>query len=241
MPNAAADMQVIEIDQDLHNLIPSRFPTIDVFERIANGRSADFAAVESLTNPRLREKERLSRNLAPVDQNNPRFRNWNHAPFAYPNPEGSTFYAPDRNVLELAGDLQTALAIAVRRREVFLSRTSEPAIALEMRQLKRGVKGRFLDAQGWNGLVDLQQRLELGAHAIENGYDGILFNPPERPCATAFAILHPGCLAIPLQVEHFKFIWNGQKMTAIYTFSSSSNGEGLDPAVLREENEIFAA
>ncbi|MFD2263419.1 RES family NAD+ phosphorylase [Lacibacterium aquatile] len=234
-------MQVVEIDQDFHNLIPSRFPTIDVYERIANGRSEEFAKIEALTNPRLREKERLTRNSAPVDQNNPRFKNWNHAPFAYPSPEGSTFYGPDTRVLELADELQTALAISVRKREIFLSCTVEPATALEMRQLKRPVKGKFLDATGWDGIGDKQRRLELGTAVVEAGHDGILFNPPERPSATAIAILYPECLDHPIQVEHFKFIWNGQKMTVIYSFNSSSTGEGLDPAKLKEKAKVIAA
>lgn len=40
-------------------------------------------------------------------------------------------------MFELAGGLQVALVMAVARRERFLSRTTEPATALEMRQLTR--------------------------------------------------------------------------------------------------------
>src|SRR3546814_2632928 len=131
MPSAAADMPVVEVDDRFHNLIPSRFPPVRPYERIADGRDDHFAAIECLTNPRLREKERLAGKPTPVDPESVRFQNWNHAPFAYPNPEGSRFYGPEQNVLELADDLQTALAIAVARRETFLSRTAEPATALE--------------------------------------------------------------------------------------------------------------
>src|SRR3546814_9823702 len=101
MPSAAADMPVVEVDDRFHNLIPSRFPPVRPYERIADGRDDHFAAIECLTNPRLREKERLAGKPTPVDPESVRFQNWNHAPFAYPNPEGSRFYGPEQNVLEL--------------------------------------------------------------------------------------------------------------------------------------------
>src|SRR3546814_19673692 len=74
----------------------------------------------------------------------------------------------------------TALAIAVGRRETFLSRTAEPATALEIRQLIRHVRGRFLDARGWKAGRDHQRRLALGREVASAGYDGILFSPVER-------------------------------------------------------------
>src|SRR3546814_16687551 len=96
----------------------------------------------------LREKERLAGKPTPVDPESVRFQNWNHAPFAYPNPEGSRFYGPEQNVLELADDLQTALVIAVARRETFLSRTAEPAPAPEIRQLIRRSEERRVGKEG---------------------------------------------------------------------------------------------
>jgi RES domain-containing protein len=238
MLSAVADMPVVKIDDEFHNLIPSRFPTVRVYERIAGGRDDEFAAIEELTNPRLREKERLTRGLAPVDQEHPRFQNWNHAPFAYPNPEGSRFYGAERNVLELAGDLQTALAISVARRETFLSRTKEPATALEMRQIVRPVRGSFLDARGWDGVLDRERRLSLGREVAAAGHDGILFNPAERPSATAIVALRPECLGRPIQSEHFKFIWNGQCISALYAFGS---GENYSPSDLGLPHSVLAA
>ena len=62
MRNAVADieLQAVDVDETFFTLIPSRFPTIDVFARVANDRSAELAAIESLTNPRIRERERAA-------------------------------------------------------------------------------------------------------------------------------------------------------------------------------------
>src|SRR3546814_2775714 len=78
MPSAAADMPVVEVDDRFHNLIPSRFPPVRPYERIADGRDDHFAAIECLTNPRLREKERLAGKPTPVDPESVRFQHWNH-------------------------------------------------------------------------------------------------------------------------------------------------------------------
>src|SRR3546814_605183 len=180
MRNEADNLPVVDVDERFHNLIPSRFPPVPVYERIAGGRDELFARVEEITNPRVRERDRLTQGLAPVDQQQPRFKNWNHAPFVYPNPEGSRFFKANRNVLELAGDLQTALVISVAKRETFLRRTAEPPTLIEMRQIVRPVRGAYLDARGWDGVGDRDRCLALGEEAVRQKLDGILFNPRER-------------------------------------------------------------
>lgn len=235
----AAEYPIVELRGELyHNLIPSRFPPVHVFERIAGGRDDFFAQIESITNPRLREKERLTHGLHESERSDPRFVNWNHAPFAYPNPEGSRFFGSDHKVLELAADLQTALAISVVRRANFLSRTSEPATAIEMRQLKRPVEGRFLDLSGTDYPVSHEARLSLGRHVVEAQLDGLVFRPPERPTASAIVVRPSARLGNPVQCDHFKFVWNGRKFTIVYSFGDDKE---LEPDQLREEEQLLAA
>jgi hypothetical protein len=238
MHSAAVNLPVVEIGERFHNLIPSRFPTVRLYERIAGGRDDLFAKIEEMTNPRVREKERLLHGLAPVDQDQPRFKNWNHAPFVYPNPEGSRFFAGDRNVIELAGDLQTALVVSVARREAFLGRTAEPQTFLEMRQIVRPVRGNFLDARDWPGIGDRADRLSLGKEVVNAGLDGLLFNPLERASGTCAIVMKPECLGRPDQAEHFKYVWNGSRITVLYAFGS---GRGFDPIELEQDTCILAA
>lgn len=241
MHTEGANLPIVDIDERFHNLIPSRFPTVDLYERIAGGRDELFSAIESMTNPRVREKDRLTQGLAPVDQQKPRFANWNHAPFVYPNPEGTRFFGADRNVVELSQDLQTALAISVAKRETFLSRTAEPATFLEMRQIVRPVRGRYVDARGWDGIGDRERRMKLGKSADDGTLgeiDGILFSPWERPSATGIVVFKPECLGKPDQAEHFKFLWNGQRISTLYSFRK---GVEYSPDMLGSEGTILAA
>lgn len=238
MPSEVADMNMVEIDRRFHNLIPSRFPTVDVYERVAGGRDALFMEVEAMTNPRVREKERLTRGVAPLDPEDPRLKNWNHAPFVYPNPEGSRFFPAGPNVMELADDLQTALAISVPRREIFMRRTGEPTTYLEMRQIVRPVRGRFLNAVGWDGIKDRDRRLALGKEALAMEVDGILFSPTERGTAEAAVVLRLECVGSPVQGDHFKYLWNGQCINTLYSFGDDRK---YDPSTLGMEMKMLAA
>ena len=239
MLSEAANMGTVQLDrQPFHNLIPSRFPTVEVYERIAGGRDELFKQIEHMTNPREREKERLTRGVSPMDPEDPQLKNWNHAPFVYPNPEGSRFFKPGQNVMELASDLQTALAISVPRREAFLRRTDEPRTFLEMRQIVRPITGRFLDAIGWDGMVDRDRRIALGKDAIVMDVDGILFSPIERPSAQGVVVLRPSCSGKPDQADHFKYLWDGQRIHRVYSFGDAVS---YDPGTFGDKGIMRAA
>lgn len=235
---AANEFPAIDVNQTFFTLIPSRFPTVDVFARVANDRSKELADIESLTNPRLRERNRLLNGAQVVDGNSPLLQNWNHAPFTYQNPEGSRFFDPNQPVLELASDVQTALAISIRKREAFLSRTSEGAIGLEMRELSRVVKGRFADGRDWKPDLDLEERLRRGQAIMKAGLDGLLYRPVERPTGSCICALRGEVLERAVQGNHFKFVWDGNRVSKIYSFSS---GAEYHPDDLRGVAQILAA
>ena len=47
------------------------------------------AEIETITNPRLAAKARITGGDISADLNSPRLQNWNHVLFAYPMPEGN--------------------------------------------------------------------------------------------------------------------------------------------------------
>jgi hypothetical protein len=240
MRNAVADieLQAVDVDETFFTLIPSRFPTIDVFARVANDRSAELAAIESLTNPRIRERERLLSGAQVVDGNGPLLQNWNHAPFTYANPEGSRFFGPDRPALELAQDRQTALSISIRKRETFLARTGEAPIGLEMRELSRKVRGRFIDGTSWPTDLDQEERYRRGRAVAEAGFDGLLFRPPERLAGISVSVLNGDVLDRAVQRDHFKFVWDGTRVSVVYSFGSD---KAFHPDALRGTEAVLAA
>lgn len=237
MSSAEDDLNIIEIDARYHRLIPSRFPTIELFERIAAGNDEAFKELESRTNPRLKEKTRLLNGVDAVDGNSPQIQNWNHAPFAYPNPDGTTFFGPELGVLELAADMTSALAISVGKRESFLAATREPATGLDMRQLSNRVTGRFADFRDIDVSGGVAARRRLGRIVFEAGLHGVVFRPAERVGGECIAVLHAEALGAAVQGDHFRFVWDGERITKLYDFRT---GTPIYPEDLRATASLAA-
>lgn len=237
--HSVADFDIVELNsQKLYNLIPSRFPTIRVFERINSNRHDEIAELETLTNPREKAKREILNQIDVVDAGSPVVQNWNHAPFVYYNPDGTRFFGPQYSSLELAFDPQTALLIALARRERFLLRTNELPIALEMRELCRQVTGRFADLRRTGVTNDQNETREIGRQVASLDFDGIIFHPSERPVATCVVALHQRGFSKADQGNHFKFLWNGSEIDRIYCFNS---GQEFTPEQLRVEQSLLAA
>jgi len=154
------------------------------------------------------------------------------------NPEGTNFFRPSRAALELADDAQTALAISVRKRETFLSRTSEPATGLDMRMLKTPVNGEFVDLRNYSEEFDRDERWALG-DKISEEVAGIIFTPRERPSAICVAVLRGGVLGRSIQTSHYRYIWNGTEIGSIYAFDNEGNQ--INPRRLKEPLNVLAA
>lgn len=209
-------------DQDWYRLIPSRFPPVDVYARLAPALREAALELENLTNPRLQAKERLTGGPAAVDANSPRLQNWNHAPFAYRNPEGSYLLDAVHGAMELAGTVEAALAIAIRRREIFLSRTDEKPMDLDMRLLATPVKGHFVDLRSSLPLDATEAvRRELGRKLFDAGEPGALFHRPERPSDVFLAVFDAAPLGRSVQSTHYRFVWDGTAIASVYDFSTA--------------------
>lgn len=213
------------IDQEWHRLIPSRFPPVEVYERLGPPEiAADAKALEDKTNPRLQAKSWLLGKSAEYSESSPRLQNWNQAPFSYRNPEGSTFLNPAYGVFEAVSGVRPALARAIRRRELFLSRTQEPPTGLDMRLLVTRIQGELVDLteQSWND--DRDRRWAAGREIYEAGANGILFRSPDAPQCLAVTVFDNGLLGRTIQSAHYRFVWDGEKIRKVYDFS----GDGTE-------------
>jgi RES domain-containing protein len=243
MPSAAPEnAPLIKWSGEAFRLIPSRFPPVNVYEGlIANDRQDEIVAVENLTNPRLRSLSRLQQTTQGDVSADPRLQNWNLAPFAYGNPDGSTFFGGDRPCLEVALERQTALAVSVAKRQTFMEATREAPIGLDMRMLCTPVNGTFWDLRDVSRLpseLDKKQRYELGAKMPEDA-QGILYHPVERPAGTCLVIVTGDVLQRSQQTVHFRYVWDGKRISQLYAFDKV--GTPIDADALASENDVLAA
>jgi hypothetical protein len=207
-------------DQDCYQLIPSRFPTIEVYERLGDCELQNAAkAVEDRTNPRLAAINQLPRMPKPDDKAASQYQNWNHAPFAYKDPRGTFCLGPTHGCLEVAGDMDTALAFALLRREEFLCSTRESAMGLDMRVFIRRIKGSFHDLTRLDPNMPSAERWKIGHQLHESGSSGVLFCRPGFGERLFLAVFDGSLLPRAMQGAHYRFVWDGQKIKSIYDFS----------------------
>ncbi|ETW93020.1 MAG: hypothetical protein ETSY1_41080 [Candidatus Entotheonella factor] len=209
-------------------IIPSRFPPIDLFERVAD--PADLEAIvelESLTNDRIREEVGMLQLVPVQDRISGRGSSYIMAAFTHLNPAGSRFSDGTYGVFYAADTLDTAIAETRHHREQFMRATSEPPMELDMRVL----------------LVDLDQQLhdirEMGpslpdVYAADNysasqalgkrlrGQEswGIIYNSVRHPGGECAAVFRPPALRNCRQERHLCYVWDGMRISSIYRKSS---------------------
>jgi hypothetical protein len=211
------------IDEVWHRLIPSRFPPIDVYARLGSEALGSAAKdIEDKTNPRLRAKVWLLDKSPSLGATSARLQNWNHAPFAYRDPEGSTFLNSGYGVLEVVSGVRPALAWALRRREAFLERTREAPMGLDMRLLCTPVKGDFVDLSDVAFEEDQERRWPLGEELYKQDAKGVLFRRPQMPGARALAVFDNRVLGTAVQGAHYRFTWDGTVISKIYDFTDGA-------------------
>ncbi|TAI62717.1 hypothetical protein CWO89_28230 [Bradyrhizobium sp. Leo170] len=224
----------ISIDGQYRRLFPSKYPTIDIYEKFGSREMQALAAdLETITNPRLAAKSRITGGDVSTDANSPKLQNWNHAPFAYPMPEGSYCLPPPYSVLELAADERGALARAILRREEFLSRTDEPACGVDMRMITNKVVGNFVDLRGLPPDTTQRARRLLGQSLYEEDVQGVIFKMVELPGHEFISVFNSDVLIERgIQGAHYRFRWDGTRITRVFDFGANKD---------IDRNEIIAA
>lgn len=215
----------ITIDGLYRRLIPSKYPTIDIYERFGSREMRAFAAgLEAVTNPRLAAKSRITGGNISADAGSPRLQNWNHAPFSYPMPEGSDFLPAPYSVMDLASDTQAALARAVLRRELFLSRTDEPSCGVDMRMLAHKVKGEVIDLRSVPTDMLVAARRLIGQKLFEEGANGVLYRTEQIPGHDFLAVFNVEILVDKaVQGAHYRFRWDGRQVSRIFDFTENKD------------------
>lgn len=205
-------------------IIPSRFPPIDLFERVAD--PADLEAVqkvEMMTNPRLRD-EAGDLSLVPAeDRVSGPGSSAIMAAFTHLNPDGSRFTAGHYGVYYAAGDLETAIEETKYHRVQFMLATSQPPMELDMRVYVARLNASLHDIRG------RQSRLPTIYHPTNysapqafadqlrsSGSDGIAYTSVRRPAGECFAVFRPRLLSSCRQERHLCYVWDGASISMVY-------------------------
>jgi hypothetical protein len=205
-------------------VIPSRYPTIDLFERVAD--PADWDAlfwIESLTNPRLRSEAGEIELVPPEERVFGPGATVIMAPFTHLDPAGSRFADGTFGAFYAAAALATSIAETRYHRELFLQATRQEPIEIDMRSYLADVAARFHDIRGkrpemadvydpdsYVASQALARRLRL------NGSNGVAYDSVRHPGGECLAIYRPKLVQNLRQGVHLRYAWDGTRISRVY-------------------------
>ncbi len=205
-------------------IIPSRFPPIQLFERVAGPDDLEAVfALEALTNPRLRHEAGAIELVPPEDRISGPGTTVIMAAFTHLNPTGSRFSDGTYGVFYAANNLDTAIAETKHHRERFLSATAQARMELDMRVYLVDLNGNLHDLRGQKAaqpLVYHNDNYAAGQHLARTlraaGSNGIAYDSIRRTGGECVAVFRPPLLSNARQERHLCYVWNGQKVETVY-------------------------
>jgi RES domain-containing protein len=201
-------------------IVASRFPPVDLFERIADPADWDaLFAVEAMTNPRLREAADALRTIPLADRATGPGASLIMAPFTHLPPGGGRFSTATFGAWYAAFTRETAIAETVHHRARFLAATAEPAQAIDLRVLMATVTADVDDLRGaprFAALLDPGDYTASQRFAAERraaGRDGLCYDSVRHPGGNCLAIWRPRCVRTVRQAAHLSYVWDGRRIT----------------------------
>ena len=204
-----------------HRLIPSRFPTVGLYDTIADPADLDVVfAIESLTNPRIRDELGELQLVPPNERVTGAGSTMIMAAFTHLNLDGSRFSDGSYGVYYAAHALDTAIAEVSHHRALFLARTREPPMDVDMRAMSAhldaelhdlrglGKRGRtLLDPDDYAAPQALARRLR------EAGSWGVQFPSVRHEGGLCVAVFRPKALRNARSGAHIALHWDGARIT----------------------------
>ena len=221
---ASALPPLAEIDwAEGFRLVPSRFPPVSLYERVASAEEFDAVfAVEMLTNPRLRQEAGEISLVAPDERVFGPGSTPVMAAFCHLNAQGSRFSDGTWGAYYAAATLATAVAEVAYHRERFFAATKQEAIDVDLRVYVARIAKPLHDVRAprWAVVHDsddygasqaLARRLRLA------GSWGIVYRSVRDAGGECIAALRPKTITLPVrQSQHVTLRWNGMRIEQWY-------------------------
>lgn len=210
-----------------YRLVASIYPPINLLERFMDNDDFEVAfAVESLTNPRVRQDVGLIE-LLPAEErvfgpgSSAVMASFCHFSIGSP----SRFTDGSFGVYYAAASIGTAIKETVYHRERFLAASQEPAGDITMRSYVGALALPMVDVR--TGFVELHQPDDYAApqafarKARAAGMNGIAYRSVRDPGGECIAALRPKAVSIPIQGAHYIYRWDGNRIYDVNEISGN--------------------
>jgi len=207
-----------------YRIIPSRFPPIQLFERVADPEDLEAVfAIEAMTNDRLRDEVGELSLVPAEDRVAGPGAGYVMAAFTHPSPAGSRFTDGSFGAYYAARDRETAIAETAYHRERFLRDMQAPPTELDMRVLRATLEAVVHDLRravgeslGVYHPEDYSASQGVGRWLREAGSWGIAYDSVRRAGGECVAAFRPRALSSCKQAEHLGYVWDGERIATVY-------------------------
>jgi hypothetical protein len=207
-----------------YRLIPSRYPTVGLYDRVAEPADLDAVfAIEALTNPRIRDDIGQLQLVPPAERVSGAGSTMVMAAFTHLNPEGSRFSDGRYGVYYAAQTLATAIKEVSHHRALFLARTQEPPTDVDLRAITATIRAELHDLRdlGPRGAalfdpIDYRAPQRLGRQLREAGGWGVQFPSVRDPGGLCVGVFRPKAIRGARSTAHIALHWDGGRITHWY-------------------------
>ena len=216
----------IDFDENVHRLIPSKFPPVSLFDWASSEEELEqIALLEGLTNERIQAELGRINLIAKEDWvggqgSTPLMASYTHIGFPSRFSDGSygVYYA--------ASTLETAIKETIFHRERFYSASNETTCSISMREYIAKIKKPLVDITS-NNYEDFlnpdpnsyNKSQELGKKMHDEKHWGLFYPSTRNKGGLCMAIFRPPALTIPIQGCHLRYIWDGTRISEVYAES----------------------
>ncbi len=207
-----------------HRLIASRYPTVGLYDAIADPADLEAVfAIEALTNTRIRDELGQLQRVPPGERISGPGSTPVMAAFTHLNPEGSRFSDGSWGVYYAANDLDTAIAEVSHHRSVFLSRTAEAAIDIDLRLITATIDVPLHDLRALRKRepqlydpVHYAAAQALGRQLHEAGSWGVVYHSVRHAGGQCAGMFRPRALTSVRETAHIAMRWDGSRISHWY-------------------------
>ena len=199
-------------------LIPSRYPSVGLFDAIASPDDLNaILELEAWTNDRLNTELGILHRLPPDEwvMGEP-MASVVMAAFCHPRPGGARFSTEERGAWYAGRTLDTALVESVYNRTQELIEVGHFDTRVQMRLYHADFGATFHDVRGRSGDDAIYDPGSYAAsqpfarELLAHGSNGVLYNSVRHPGGQCIACFRPKLVKRVRVAAHYEYVWEGK-------------------------------
>ncbi len=211
-------------------IIASRYPTIDLFERVSSDTAIWEAliAAEQLVNARVRDEVGEIHLVPPEERVSGHGATYVMAAFTHLNPKGSRFSDGSHGVYYAGREFETALKETAYHFGRFAADSDDGPRYEDMRVLVGRINHRFQDLATLSA-ADQSELLDPGSYVASQpfgaalrdaGSSGFVYPSVRNLGGHCVAAFRPKSVGIPVQTKHLKYHWDGERVFRYFDYET---------------------